>query len=224
MQPSLLRRRLLTELGSQQVPNQGVVLVRLVPLRRTLDERTCLGQSPERPLGVARAGEVDGETGRQAVYHARLEQEGTNVWRLGVQHLRPEVGGDVARGQRRQLGAVVRARPILERCSGEPQAGRPTLGAVGEGENGAVGQVSVMRFEERLGLTGGEREVREPDLGHRTLEPVPVQRQVRVDPGDDDRPQLASRVPDDEVDLLGDPMPGKPFDVVQDQHDRFGPF
>jgi hypothetical protein len=56
--------------------------------------------------------------------------------------------------------------------------------------------------------------------GHRPVQPVPVQGQCGVDPGEDDQSQPGAGMAKQEVDSVEDPTAAEHLGVVQDEHDR----
>ncbi len=79
-----------------------------------------------------------------------------------------------------------------------------------------------MRPQHRARLGRSEGEIVEAYLGHRTGQPIPVQRQREVDPGEHDHPQAGTGMPEEKVDAVQDSTAAEHLGVVEDEDDRLG--
>ena len=217
------RRRLVPELGTQQVADQGVVGVRL-PVRPGPESRKTLACASSRRVGAAcaRPRQGDGEVGVEHVDDAGRQQEVAHPGRLRVQHLRPEVDGDVGAGE---VGLVVDLAAVAVVHADQPQARRPAAGPVGEGQRRpcrtapALRPASSWRASSGVKASSGKRiSVTDPSsryCGSGRFGSTRVTRTSRSCPAE---------CREQEVEVVEDLLPGQRLGVVQDQDDRRRPF
>ena len=86
-----------------------------------------------------------------------------------------------------------------------------------------VGEAEPLGAQQHPCFALGEGEVLAPDLAEGAGQSVPVQRQPRVDPGDQDHPQLGAGVPEQEVDLVEHGRARQDVGIVEHDDDRLLP-
>lgn len=139
--------------------------------------------------------------------------------RLDVEDLREQVVGHrpAPAGQRR--GPGVRVGAPGEGEGGEAQAGRPASRPRHDGLHRGRGEVDAGPAEQDPRLAGREGEIGHPDLDHRAVEPVTVEREQRVRPGQQQKPQPAVGAPEEEVEP-GTGVRGERGLTVERERDR----
>jgi hypothetical protein len=181
------------------------------------------GGRPSGQLRSERAGHVLDQPDLQQQLHVRRRQQGGD--------LRVEVVGDVRvrTGYEATLvaGGVTagRAEPLAGGQSSQRHAGHPARGATQHRAYVLVGRRDAVHREDLSGLGLGGREVLLADVGHRTLQPVPVPVPVqpRITAGGQHQAERRPGVPGEEVELLRHPGPGEYVGLVEDEHDRLVP-
>ena len=205
--------------GPQQVGEQGVVAVPAVV--------DGVGEEHARPLevvephgGVGVGRQEGGQVGGEPFGDAGAEQEALRVGILAVEHLLEQVVGHRSLGRRRADHDLVRVARVGERTGGEPEAGRPALGARPQRAHVLGPEVEARALEQLAGLVEGELEVGVPDLAQPAVEAQPAEGDGWVGPGAEDEGQAGWHPL--EQGAQGGQGLGRPqlVDVVEHQHPR----
>jgi hypothetical protein len=166
-----------------------------------------------------RAGEQIGQFAVDPVQQGRAQQQTLYVGRLPLQHLGHQVLGDrtVTAGELGDEPFGIRVPGQGEH--GEPQTGRPPLGALVQQAGHMVGQHDSGGAQELAGLGLREAQLRGADLGQFTGEPQLVQAQRRVVAGGHDRVDTPGEVRQQGCQLL-DGLWGAEFVQVVDDEEE----
>ncbi len=168
--------------------------------RHGLDERLPVHEGVHR-AHRARAAEQRGEIRAELGGHAGVQEEAAHVGRLRVEHLGDQVLADVGGLLDHRRHVVGRVVPAHQRPGREPQPGRPPAEPLVQVVDVTLAELDAHRLQQVPGLVVGEGEVGRPDLQDRVAEPVPVQRQDRVDASDEDDAEPSQRVAEQLVHL-----------------------
>ena len=208
------------QLVAQQLAEQVVVAIPLaLPVERH-DEAVPVLQRLERVGGSRRLQHDVAETAAHAVEHGRVLEKLRLDRRQPRQQLEAEVLGHepVASGEAR---GARRARPAgLHRQRREVQAGGPAFRLLGQlGELGRV-QLDAGRFEQQLGLSLVQPEVRHADLLHQAMRPPAAERQRWILPARDRDLRAGGNVLDQRREHVETGRTGDGVQVVEHQHQR----
>ena len=179
-----LLRLLAEQARPQHVGEQVVVAVPLPPVVQRDDEQVGALQGHDHLATVGAAGDGVTQRSGEPVQNRGLQQEAANRVRLVRQHFLDQVVDEVPVVAGEPGDEAARILAPLQGERGELQRGDPPLGPLLQDGDVRRGQIQARHhIEVRIGLVGGESQVRGPDLDQLAAHPPPSQRQVRVGAG-----------------------------------------
>mgnify|MGYP001033866808 CR=1 FL=1 len=153
------------ELGGEHIGEQVMVAVPFAPVVQRYEKEVGAIQRLEPLPAPAPPGDGVAERSAQPVEEAGIEQEGTDLLRLALQHFFDQVVEDIAvvAGESGYEGGHVATS--LDRQGGQLQRGNPPLGAFAQGRDVGPRQPQAHRaVQVRRDLLEREAQDRRPDF------------------------------------------------------------
>jgi hypothetical protein len=190
-----------SQLQLQQVGEQLVVAEPGSPHVNGGHERIGLLQLLQDPLPAGVAGQQVCQLPVHLLQHGSAAQEPPHRVALPVEHFGQQVLGDSGLTAGEVRDEPLRIRVPGQRERGEPQPGRPALGAVKQQREGRVGYLDSSQVKQCPCFLEGKPEVGGPDIGHRAFEPQPMKPQPQVTAGGEHEPQLSGGTRQEQLQL-----------------------
>ena len=213
-------RGLVRQLGPQELAEQRVDPV-APGVVRDLVEEDIVARQQVQLMRCARPGEHLDQARPEHVDDTRAEQRRAHLGRLGVEDLGEEVVGDRAAVTRQRPCGRVLVLAVGQGERGEPQARGPAACPGHDRLHRGCREVDAGAAQQHPRLAGREGQVSHADLHHRAVEPVAVEREHRVRPGEEHEPQPARRPLDEELEPGGG-VGRECALVVEHEDDRVG--
>src|ERR1019366_6797210 len=196
-------RRLVGQLRSQQVTEQGLVAVVVGTVFDLVEEGVAARKQGQRTLGL-RTGYRLAQSGPKHVDDAGLQEKLAQAGRLPVQHLCDQVLGHIPDVPREIQGSTFRVVMLVQGRGREAKPRCPPVGSVNNRLHGDLGQLDAGHPHELVGLIQREGKISHSHLEDRAGESVAVKWQDGVHPRGDHQPQQPCAPMQETFEVAGD--------------------